>query len=319
VVIILDLKHIYYMVAAAVIALLITVILYYPTLLHLEELGGIVASKPKSIAIVRLSGLVVYSEESTLLTVSYITPNYVEDLLEKALKENPRALILVINSPGGEPSACYEIYHMLKRYKEEHNITLVVYVPSIACSGGYYISLAADEIVANPDAMVGSVGAIGMIYSYVDLLKKLGVDVRIVRSGRFKGLTSPFKKIEKEDVEFTRRIVHGAYKHFVDILMKSRGDKLRKENLTDILNAMIYLGDEALKVGLVDNIGTLEDAKKIARELAGLPEDAPVIEVKPRVRRISIPIFPWSAVVILEQPILRVPSSSIKIMYISGT
>ncbi|RLE89535.1 MAG: hypothetical protein DRJ49_02650 [Thermoprotei archaeon] len=317
---VLDLKrHVCYMIVAAIIALLITVLLHYPTLLHLEELGRIVVPRPKSIAVARLSGLVVYSEERGLLPISYITPNYVEDLLEEALKENPGALILVINSPGGEPSACYEIYHMLKRYKEEHNITLVVYIPSIACSGGYYISLAADEIVVNPDAMVGSVGAIGMIFSYVDLFKKLGVEVKIVRSGKFKGLTSPFKRIEKEDIEFTRRIVYGTYRHFVDILMESRGDKLREENLTDILNAMIYLGDEALKVGLVDSIGTLEEAKERARELAGLPENTPVVEVRPRIRRITIPLLPWSILVALEYLIPKAPSNSIKIMYMIGT
>lgn len=228
---------------------------------------------------------------------------------------------MVIDSPGGDPAACYEIHHMLRSFCMKHNITLVAYLSSIACSGGYYIALAADEIIANPEAIVGSVGAIGYVYSYVELLRKLGIDIRIVKSGEFKDVGAPYKEISEQDIKILHRIIKRVHKHFIEILLERRGEKIRKSNLTDVINAMIYLGDEALEIGLVDHVGSLDYAIEVAKKLAGLPEDAPVVEVKPRTRTSLLPFIPSSSAYFLLELLGQVlaplsPFSALRVLYL---
>jgi len=285
-------RHLLFIIFASIVAVILSLSILYISYTGVKDLKGFIRTlRPKSVAIIYLSGVIAYRESYTLPVVEFITPKTVDELLQDALQENAGAIVMVIDSPGGDPSACYEIYHIIQRFREAHEIPIVAYIPSMACSGGYYISLAADRIVANPNALVGSVGAVSMVFSYHELLDKIGIEVEIIKSGRYKDLGSPAKELSREDLKVMKRLVSGIYEHFKQVLLMSRGDKIKKENMTDILNAMVYLGDEALEVGLVDEIGTLERAKVVAQELAGLPESAPVVELKPRAR----PSWPFIA------------------------
>jgi len=168
-----------------------------------------------------------------------------------------KAVVLVINSPG-ETAAAFEVYNIIKKLNVER--VVVVYVTGVAASGGYLIALPAREIVANPSAVVGSVGAVAVIISVHDLLQRLGVNVTIVKSGELKDVASPYREITEEDVEAVRSIVEAAAKIFAEKLAENRGGRVK--NLTEVLRAGVYPAEKA-------------------KELAGLPRDAPVKRVEP--------------------------------------
>jgi len=169
---------------------------------------------------------------------------------------------------------------MINEFKKEHNITVVTYITESGLSGGYFIALAGDYIVASPTSLVGSVGAIITVTNYAELLRKLGIKVNVIKSGKYKDIASPFKELSLKEKAILKRVVQVVYNVFVNVVIEKRGGKLCKANLTDILNAGIYCGQDALTVGLVDEISSLKEAIERARELSGLSPTAPVKEVK---------------------------------------
>jgi len=146
--------------------------------------------------------------------------------------------------------------------------------------------LPADEIVAHPTAFVGSVGAIAVIISYKGLMDKLGINVTTVKSGDLKDIGNPYREATSDDIEAVRRLINGVAGVFAEKVREHRGDKIR--DYREILRAGVYTGVEAERLGLVDMVGTLEDAIGRARELAGLPGDAPALWVERRVSLIDI-------------------------------
>lgn len=307
-------RHVIFLLIAALCSIMISAILI---LLTEGKMPILTIFRPKSIVIVYLSGRISYESPGLPIFGQWITPSLVKKLLERGLRENPGAIILVINSPGGEASACYEIYRIILKFKEENNVTIVSYIPSVACSGGYYITLASDLIVSSPNAIVGSVGAMGTLFSYAELLRRLGVEVRIVKSGEYKDLGNPLKEISEVDISVIERLVTKIHEHFIEILLKEREDKLNERNITDVINAMIYLGKEAKEVGLVDHIGSLCDAIEEARKLAGLPREAPVIEIRPEAQKLFPLLFGegifWFLKILYE--LLKLPITDIRLLY----
>jgi len=227
------------------------------------------------VALVELRGAIDY--EQPLLSGATITPRTVSQLVDRILSDPlAKAVVLVINSPGGT-AAAFEVYNIIKKLSVER--VVVVYVTGVAASGGYLIALPAREIVANPSAVVGSVGAVAVIISVHDLLQRLGVNVTIVKSGELKDVASPYREITEEDVEAVRSLVDAAAKIFAEKLTENRGDRVK--NLAEVLRAGVYPAEKARELGLVDWVGDLDFAISRARELAGLPRDAPVKRVEP--------------------------------------
>ncbi|MEM0444669.1 MAG: signal peptide peptidase SppA [Nitrososphaerota archaeon] len=243
--------------------------------------GALAFPQAPAVCTYALRGAIVSTAQPSLLTgSSFITPELVEKVLNKAKSDGCRALVLTVDSPGGEVVASHDIYRRLISFREETRKTVVIYMASVAASGGYYISLGADHIIANPGTMTGSVGAIGTLISFKRLLDDLGIDVVTVKSGEYKDVGSSLREITDMDIEFMREIVNSAFKQFESVVRESRGQKLSPQFEREIFNAKIFVGSEALKAGLVDEVGTFEDAVKRARELAGLPRDAPVRELR---------------------------------------
>ncbi|MEM1873307.1 MAG: S49 family peptidase, partial [Acidilobaceae archaeon] len=175
------------------------------------------------VAVVELSGAIDYSYGG-LFSGPVITPHSVETLVERVLSDpRARAVVIVVNSPGGT-AAAFEVYEILRKLYEER--VVVVYITGLGASGGYLISLPSHAIVAHPTAIVGSVGAIGILVSYKELLDKLGIDAEVVVSGDLKDFASPFKEIESEDVELLSRIIRDVADYFVSLVEKHRGDRI---------------------------------------------------------------------------------------------
>ncbi len=191
------------------------------------------------------------------------------ELKQAVEDEDTKAIVLRINSPGGEVTASDTIYHAIKQANAKKPV--VVFMDSVAASGGYYAACGATEIFANETTMTGSIGVIISSVSYHELLGKVGVEPQVFKSGQFKDLLSGMREIDPEEAALVQDMVMETYDKFVGIVAEARDlpeAKLRK----DIADGRIFSGAKAKDVGLVDTTGYLEDAYDRARELGKSPE-----------------------------------------------
>lgn len=227
------------------------------------------------VAIVELSGTISYGDGG-LLGGTTITPSNFKYYVDRIVGDPAaKAVVLVVNSPGGSAAASEEIYQLMKRLADSRIV--VVYTPETLASGGYYISLPAHKIMASPHALVGSIGSIMVLYRVDELLNKLGINVTVIKSGRFKDIGSATRMPTEEEVGILKSIVDKTAQIFIDRV------KEHKNVSYDVFTAKIYIGADAVRVGLVDSVGTLDDAVELAKKLAGMPPHAPGIRIeKPR-------------------------------------
>jgi protease IV len=204
------------------------------------------------------------------------TVQQVAAYLKHAEKDSDiKALLIKINSPGGTVTASDIIYHEIEAYKKRTGVKIVVAMMNVAASGGYYISLPADYIVAHPTTVTGSIGVIFMRPKVVGLMDKVGLDVVVNKSGQLKDMGSPFRSPTKEENAIFQGLTDGLAKRFLDLVRQHR--KLQPDQFTQITSARIFLAAQAKELGLVDQIGYLDDAIAKAKALANLPADARVV------------------------------------------
>ena len=206
-------------------------------------------------------------------------PGMVQELASQLRKaeedKDVRALVLKINSPGGAVTASDVLYHELQAYKDRTGVKMVAVLMGLAASGGYYIALPADRIVAHPTTITGSVGVIFLQPKVEGLMDKIGVSVDVNKSGVNKDMGSPFRPTTAEEQKLLQDLTEGLGQRFIDLVAARRAPT--PEALQTIRTARIVLAPEALSLGLVDQIGYMTDALRTARELAGLPDDARVV------------------------------------------
>ena len=188
------------------------------------------------------------------------------------LAENGRVKVILVrvNSPGGGVVAADEIYRALLRAREEHNKPVVVYMGSVAASGGYYISCAADSIIASPGTITGSIGVIMTLPVIEGTLKKIGAEVEVVKSEEHKDITSPFRKRTEAEMALLDTAVQDIYGQFVDVVVAGR--KLPREDVLAVADGRILTGRQAAEIGLVDRTGSYHDALETAKKMGGLKE-----------------------------------------------
>jgi protease-4 len=214
----------------------------------------------------RAFGLV--EEESTLARV--------RAELEKAKDDRQvRALVLRINSPGGGVTASDQIYTDIVRFKKARGVPVVAALGDLAASGGYYVACAADQIVAHPTTVTGSIGVILLNLNLEGLLGKIGVKNETFKAGEHKDLLSPFRGATPEERRIVQGILDSLHARFVSVVRESRG-RLDAARLRELTDGRIFDATRAYEAGLVDQVGDLELALTIARNAAGL-EDARVI------------------------------------------
>jgi protease-4 len=144
----------------------------------------------------------------------------------------------------------------------------------VAASGGYYISTAADRIVANETTLTGSLGVIFTLTDFSELADRYGVEQEVVKSGEFKDMGSSFRDLTPEEREILQSIVDESYDEFVSVIVEGRG--LSEERVREIADGRVYSGEQAKELGLVDSFGGLDEAAEVSRDLAGV-EDATVV------------------------------------------
>jgi len=204
-----------------------------------------------------------------------MVPDIVSQLRLAEKDKDIGAVVIKINSPGGTVTASDVLYHELKTFKEKTGVKMVAVFMGIAASGGYYIALPADRIVAHPTTITGSVGVIFLQPKVKGLMDKLGVGVDVSKSGDKKDMGSPFRASTAEEARLLQDLTDQLGQRFIDLLTRHR--QVSPEALAEIRTARIFLADEARQLGMVDRIGYVEDAIQSAKTLAGLPDDAKVV------------------------------------------
>ena len=189
--------------------------------------------------------------------------------------EDVRAVLLKIDSPGGSTTASDFLYHEIMTFKKQTGAKVVVAMMDVAASGGFYVSLPADFILAHPTTVTGSIGVIFMQPKVTGLMGKIGLNMEVNKFGKNKDMGSPFRQTTEEEQRILQGLIDELGGRFVSLVAKHR--KLDQRALADISTARVYLAKEALQLGLVDEIGYLGDALLQAKKLAGLPENSKVV------------------------------------------
>jgi protease IV len=211
----------------------------------------------------------------------------VREELEKAADDKAvRALVIRINSPGGTVTASDILYHEIMRFKERRKVPVVASILDVGASGGYYVALAADRIYAHPTTVTGSIGVLMLTVNASGLLEKIGVTASYVKSGEFKDMGSPFRTLRPEERALFQDLIDRFYGRFVELVARSR--KLDEARVRAFADGRVYTAREALGLGLIDEIGYLEDAITGAKTAAGLADARVVSYHRPRQYRATI-------------------------------
>jgi protease-4 len=209
-----------------------------------------------------------------------------EDLLHdlKGHRDNPvvRAVVIRINSPGGVVAPTQELHQAIRRLRDAGK-PVVASLGSVAASGGYYVAVAADRIYANPGTLTGSIGVIMQMANLEALMKKVGVDWVVVKAGQFKDIGNVGRAMTPDERRVLQSLLDDVHGQFIAAV--SEGRRLGRAEVAQFADGRIFSGTQAKALGMVDELGSLEDAIDGAARLAGIPSPPSVIQ--PR-RRISI-------------------------------
>jgi protease IV len=200
--------------------------------------------------------------------------NTVIDALDKARKDNVKAILLRINSPGGTAAAAHAVYHELMRIRRETKIQIIASLGDVAASGGYYIASAAHHIVADPSSLTGSIGVIIRTQNVSNLLGKVGVETGAIKSGALKDLLSPFRDTTAKEQQLLQSIVQDSYQQFVEAI--AAGRKLPITEIKPLADGRILTGAQAKALKLVDSLGNYRDALNTTASLAKIKGDPKV-------------------------------------------
>jgi protease IV len=211
----------------------------------------------------------------------------VREELAKAEKDDQvRALIVRINSPGGTITASDVLYHEILAFKQRRKVPVIAAIMDVGASGGYYAALAADTIVVNPTTITGSIGVVMVTVNAQGLMQKIGVAPLAIKSGPMKDAGSPFRSLTGPELAVFQNIIDEMYGRFVGLIVQSR--KLPEDRVRALADGRVYTADQALRLGLVDRIGYLEDVVKLARETAKVDEARVVMYHRPKEYRANI-------------------------------
>ncbi len=224
------------------------------------------------IALVRIEGPILDSE------------NAVDEIKEYGKDSSIKAIILRIDSPGGAVAPSQEIYSEVKKAAAKK--TVVVSMGSVAASGGYYIACPATRIIANPGTLTGSIGVIMEIPNIEGLMNKIGVKTEVVKSGKNKDIGSAFRAMKPEERELLQGVMDNVHEQFIKAVAEGR--KMKIEDVRAIADGRIFSGEQAVKEGLVNELGTLEDATKVTAKLAGIKEEPEIVTKKDKFSIIDI-------------------------------
>jgi len=219
------------------------------------------------VAIVDLSGEIASSTE------------FIRQLKKYDKDQSVKAIVLHIDSPGGAVAPSQEMYEEILKVRQNGKIVVASF-GSVAASGGYYVGCAADKVVANPGTLTGSIGVILSFPTAQKLMEKIGLNWETVKSGELKDVGSFSRPMTTEDERMLKAVIDDTYEQFVEAVAKGRNRD--KEEIYPFADGSIFTGRQAYNIGLVDTLGSFEDAVSIAGEMAGLGPDPDIVREKRR-------------------------------------
>jgi len=222
------------------------------------------------IPVVRLTGVIGFS---TPLRPGLTLAGIARTLDRAFAMRHAKAVAISINSPGGSPVQSHLIFRRIRELAAEKNRRVIAFVEDAAASGGYMIACAADEIVADPHSIVGSIGVVGGSFGFDKAIAKLGIERRLYTSGEHKATLDPFLPENPDDVERLKKLQRQIHDSFIALVKSRRGGKLAGEE-NDLFSGEYWAGQRALELGLVDAIG---DLRSVLRERFGEKAVTPLI------------------------------------------
>jgi protease-4 len=232
------------------------------------------AARGDAVGLLRLEGTIV-SDAGLYTSSSIITPQGVKQLLEQADdRDDVKALVVYINSPGGSVVASDEIFNALREFEKP----VVIWMSELAASGGYYIACGGDYVFAHPHTLTGSIGVISQFINAEDLMDEIGVDATVITSGPYKDIGSLFREMTEEERDIWESITHETYEGFIQVVSEARDIPL--DRVRQVADGRIYTGQQAQELELVDEVGLLEDAIAKAGALGEIEGDPEVVELQ---------------------------------------
>jgi|Deesub1362B_J571_1020462.scaffolds.fasta_scaffold02466_5 protease-4 len=224
--------------------------------------GGRGFSRGDQVAVVRIEGMIRRAD------------GVVEALRRYDRDSRVKAIVLRIESPGGAVGPTQEIFEAVKRVNSRKKV--VASLGAVAASGGYYAACAAERIVANPGTITGSIGVVVHFANLEKLMEKLGIKGEVIKSGAYKDMGLPHRGLTEEERELIKQVVDDVHGQFVEAVAVQRG--LPMEEVQQMADGRIFSGRQAKELGLVDRLGGLHEAIRLAARLGGIQGEPQVVE-----------------------------------------
>lgn len=221
------------------------------------------------VLLIDISGMLTTGKSSGILEEPSLPARIKEELTKAEKDEHVKAIVLRINTPGGSVTASDLVYHELKVFKKKRPVPVIAAIMDLGTSGGYYIAMAADHILAHPSTITGSIGVIMVTMNAEGLLEKVGVKPSAIVSGPKKAMGSPFQPMNDEERAIFQGAIDHLYEQFLAVVEEGRPG-LSKAHIRTLADGRIFTADIAKAQGLVDEIGYLDEALDLAKKEAKL-------------------------------------------------
>ncbi|MGD9496998.1 MAG: signal peptide peptidase SppA [Armatimonadota bacterium] len=240
----------------------------------------------ESVGVVTIGGVISAAGEQTLFGAPVGGARATMEQLRRAAKDRSiKAVVLRINSPGGSAAASQEIYDEVQRLAKKKPV--VASMADVAASGGYYVAAAAHKIVANGSTVTGSIGVRMEYLQFAEAMDKIGVEGGNLTTGPYKDTGSIYREMRPDEVKLMQGLIDDMYEQFIQAVADGR--EMKVEEVRKLADGRVYTGEQALKLGLIDELGNFYRAVELAGEMGG-------IEGEPRIRDISAGAGLWDFV-----------------------
>lgn len=245
-----------FLIPAAVVGLVVVMTMAGLALVFARAGGGAGLGLAGRIAVVEVDGVIGDDD------------GFIRDVRRLRENRSVRGWVVVINSPGGVVAPSQSMYETLRRVRVEDDVPVIASIGSVGASGGYYVALAADSIMALPGSITGSIGVLMEYPNVRVLMERVGVRMEVVKGGEQKDMMSPFREMEPEQREIVEALVRDVHEQFIEVVVAERG--MSAEQVRGLADGRIVSGRQAQALGLVDRLGNREDAIALAGVMAGL-------------------------------------------------
>lgn len=235
---------------------------------------------PSKIVIIPVEGMLVNAREGGLLGAQENPVSLIAQQLKRAEEDSSvAAVVLRINSPGGTVTASDTLYQLVQDFRTKTHKPVIASTLEMAASGGFYVACASDKIVAQPTSVVGSIGVIFTTFDVEGTLGKIGARTYTIKSAEMKDMGSPFKALTNKERAVLQAMIDEYFHRFEGVVASNR--KLDAAGLAKVNDGRIFTGQQAYALGLVDQLGGLQDAIELAKKQANVPNAKVVLYIRP--------------------------------------